>query len=71
MAFYHDVRELMQEDNRQISVTWLADQYSLCGKIRAQKFFCGRTHYENYREKARKKRATQTRPHGAQIGQNQ
>ena len=48
-----------------------SDQYSLCSKIRSQKFFCGRTHYENYREKARKKRATQTRPHGAQIGQNQ
>lgn len=47
------------------------EQCSFCSKIRLQMFFCGRTHYEKYREKARKKRATQIRPHGAQIGQNQ
>ncbi|SRR5712692_2817836 len=35
----------------------------LCGKIRPQTFFCGRTHYENYREKARKKRVIEgTKP---------
>ena len=34
------------------------------------KGFLGRTQYENYCEEAPKKRPTQTRPHGAQIGQN-